>query len=129
MGYSDIVFYSNSKEFFRYTKIKNNSNAYKSIYSGVKIYDVNSYLFAPKQWDFWDKETNMLIPNFLKRKRQMSLKTHDEIINWYYLICSDEHGNIPLVIKYPNSGDAESMENIWLFLSSPDIKIEESINV
>lgn len=120
----NINFSIDSKDFYTCENISLSDEIYDALYSNVKVYDVSTYLFIPDVWDYWDDQTKMLIPNYIKRKRTIRLKTHDEIINWNYFICANKNSDIAYIIKYLNNNTDEDRYNISILAGNPKFKLE-----
>ena len=124
MEYVTAVFSLNDEDILEQGNIKKNSKLHKSLLKNINFFDVNYYLFVPKVGDFWDKETLMLIPNYTKRKRSISLKTHDELIDWYYFIGVDNIGNVVSVINFANPENEDTKYVVSAFRQNPKVRIK-----
>lgn len=120
----DITFSIESKGSYVCRNITVNDKVYEALSSNIKVYDVSTYLFVPDIWDFWDDETKMLIPNYIKRKKTIRLKTHDEVINWNYFICANKNSDIAYVVKYLNKNTDEDRYNISILADNPKFKLD-----
>jgi hypothetical protein len=89
------------------------------------IVDVNHFIFEPKSGDYWDKETALLIPNYIKRNKKIELKSEEQKQNWYYFAYIDKNGNVLLRQSWLDDGSDRQNYIISVFKNNPDITLEE----
>jgi hypothetical protein len=99
--------------------------SYQVYLQNADIVDVNYFIFAPKAGDYWDKETGLLIPNYIKRNKRVELKSEDQKQNWYYFAYVDKDGNVLLRQSWLDDGSDRQNYIISVFKNNPDITLEE----
>jgi hypothetical protein len=90
------------------------------------IVDVNHFIFEAKAGDYWDKETSMLIPNYIKRNKKIDLKSEEQKQNWHHFAYIDKDGNVLLRQSWLNDGSDRQNYIISVFKNNPDITVEEA---
>jgi len=100
--------------------------SYQVYLNNADIVDVNHFIFEPKTGDYWDKETGLLIPNYIKRNKKVELKSEEQKQNWYYFAYIDKDGNVLLRQSWLDDGSEGQDYVISVFKNNPDITLEES---
>jgi hypothetical protein len=99
--------------------------SYEVYLKNADIVDVNHFIFEPKAGDYWDKETGLLIPNYVKRNKKIELKTEEQKQNLYYFAYVDKEGNVLLRQSWFDNGSEGQDYVISVFKNNPDITLEE----
>jgi hypothetical protein len=99
--------------------------SYQVYLQNPDIVDVSHFIFEPKAGDYWDKETALLIPNYIKRNKKIELKSEEQKQNWQYFAYIDKDGNVLLRQSWLNDGSDRQNYIISVFKNNPDITLEE----
>jgi hypothetical protein len=121
----EAVFSIDGEVVFKIPFVDKKNIAYEVYSKNCEIIDVNHFIFEPKSGDYWDKESGLLIPNYIKRNKKIELKTEEQKQDWYYFAYIDKDGNVLLRQSWFNDGSLNQDYVISIFKNNPDIIIEE----
>jgi len=124
----NAVFLIDKEVVFKIPFIDKKSISYEVYKQNSDIVDVNHFVFEAKTGDYWDKKSGLLIPNYIKRNKNIELKTEDEKYNWYHFAYIDKEGNVLLRQTWLNDGSDSQNYVISVFKNNPDISLEEVEN-
>jgi hypothetical protein len=121
----NAIFLIDGEVVFKIPFIDKKNIAYQVYSQNADIVDVNHFVFEPKAGDYWDKETGLLVPNYIKRNKKIYLKTDEEKENMYYFAYIDKEGTVLLRQSWLNNGSSNQDYVISVFKNNPDITLEE----
>jgi hypothetical protein len=119
------VFSIDKEVVFKIPFVDKKNIAYSVYLQNADIVDVNHFIFEPKSGDYWDKDTGLLVPNYIKRNKKIELKTEEQKQNLYYFAYIDKEGNVLLRQSWLNNGSPNQDYVISVFKNNPDITLEE----
>jgi len=121
----NAVFLIDNEAVFKIPFVDKKDIAYSVYLKNPDIIDVNHFIFEPKAGDYWDKESELLIPNYVKRNKRIHLKTDQEKEEMYYFAYVDKEGTVLLRQSWLNNGSPSQNYIISIFKNNPDIILQE----